>query len=287
MAGSAADGALPSINQAASAGQAGQQHSALTRASDGSRHELEPNAIGLTQSTIMSIASSAPTASMTISLAALVVAASYGGAITVLIVVLPMLAIAYSFSRLNKWDPNCGASYVWVGRSIGPHIGFMIGWVVLAATMYGDIASALPVGPAFLSLIGLNPSSQLGAALAATVLCGVVIVIAVVGIKPSARFQVGMFAVEYAILLVFTAIGLWKTFVSRPAGFVHPSVSWLSPTGIGGHGTLVGGLLIAVFLMWWAGSAVTTAAPRGGDIPFAAPCGRRVPAARFVRTYGS
>ena len=110
MAGSAADGAPPSINQAASAGRAGQPHSALTRAGDRSQHELEPNAIGLAQSTIMSIASSAPTASMTISLAALLIAAAYGGAITILIVVLPMLAIAYSFSRLNKWDPNCGAS---------------------------------------------------------------------------------------------------------------------------------------------------------------------------------
>jgi hypothetical protein len=76
MAGSAADGALPSINQAASADQASQQHSALARAGDSSQHELEPNAIGLAQSTIMSIASSAPTASMTISLAALLALAN-------------------------------------------------------------------------------------------------------------------------------------------------------------------------------------------------------------------
>jgi amino acid transporter len=98
----------------------GAAHSALTSAADRSRHELEPDAIGLVQSTVLSIASSAPTASMTISIAVLLVAAAYGGAITVLIVVLPMLAIAYSYSRLNRWDPNCGASYVWVGRSMGP-----------------------------------------------------------------------------------------------------------------------------------------------------------------------
>jgi amino acid transporter len=249
MAGPGADRPPPGIGQPAGAAGAGQPHSALSRAGDSSQHELEPDAIGLVQSTIMSVASSAPTASITISLAALLVAAAYGGGITILIVVLPMLAIAYSFSRLNRWDPNCGASYVWVGRSMGPHIGFMIGWVVLAATIYGDIASALPVGPAFLSLAGLDPSSRLGAALAATVLCGAVILIAVLGIRISARFQVGMFIAEYAILLVFTVIGLWKTFVSQPAGFVHPSAGWLSPTGVGAHGSLVGGLLIAVFLV--------------------------------------
>ena len=227
----------------------GAHHSALTSAGDSSQHELEPNAIGLIQSTIMSIASSAPTASITISLGALLVAAAYGGAMTVLIVMLPMLGIAYSYSRLNKWEPNCGASYVWVGRSMGPYIGFMVGWVVLAATIYGDIASALPVGPAFLSLLGLDPSSRIGAAMASTALCVIVILIAVLGIVISARFQVGMFAVEFAILFVFVGIGLWKTFVTHPAGFVHPSIGWLSPMGVDGHGSLVGGLLIAVFLI--------------------------------------
>src|ERR1700726_1852046 len=140
MAGPGADRPPPGIGQSAGAAGAGQPHSALSRAGDSSQHELEPDAIGLVQSTIISVASSAPTASITISLAALLVAAAYGGAITILIVVLPMLAIAYSYSRLNQWDPNCGASYVWVGRSMGPYLGFMIGWVVLAATIYGDIA---------------------------------------------------------------------------------------------------------------------------------------------------
>ncbi len=244
MPGTEPDAAPSAAGLAASSG-----HSALTSAADGSRHELEPDAIGLVQSTVLSVASSAPTASMTISIGALLVASAYGGAITILIVLLPMLAIAYSYSRLNKWDPNCGASYVWVGRSMGPYLGFMVGWVVLAATIYGDIASALPVGPAFLSIVGLNPASRIGAVLAATALCGAVILIAVVGIVISARFQVAMFALEYAILFVFMAIGLWKTFVTHPIGFVHPSLGWLSPTGVGGHGSLVGGLLIAVFLI--------------------------------------
>ncbi len=186
---------------------------------------------------------------MTISLGALLAVAAYGGGMTVLIVMLPMLAIAYSYSRLNKWEPNCGASYVWVGRSMGPYLGFMVGWIVLAGTIYGDIASALPVGPAFLSLLNLNPSSRIGAAVASTVLCLIVMLIAALGIVISARFQVGMFAVEFAILFLFAGIGLWKTFVTHPAGFVHPSLGWLSPTGVGGHGSLVGGLLIAVFLI--------------------------------------
>jgi hypothetical protein len=102
-------GTEPETSPPAAEPAPGAPHSALTSAADRSQHELEPDAIGLVQSTVVSVASSAPTASMTISIAVLLVAAAYGGAITILIVVLPMLAIAYSYSRLNQWDPNCGA----------------------------------------------------------------------------------------------------------------------------------------------------------------------------------
>jgi amino acid transporter len=214
-----------------------------------SEHRLEPNAIGLVQSTVISIASSAPTAALAISLAPIVVISARGAAFSVILTLVAMLVIAVSFARLNRWDANCGASYVWVGRIFGPHFGFLVGWVVLAAVGFGTIATVLPVGPSFLSLIGANASSQLGAVLAAGVLCAVVTVLAVLGITLTARFQLGMALVEYAIVTVFAGIGLVDTFITHPSGFAHPSFGWLSPSGVGGQGSLVGALLIAVFLI--------------------------------------
>ena len=134
-------------------------------AADPHQHGLAPNAIGLLQSIVISIANSAPTAAMTVTFAALVVAAAGGGAIAILITMLPMLVIAYSFRRLNRWEANCGAQYVWVGRAIGPRLGFMTGWLVLGALLLGTVATVFPVGPSFLNLLGLDSSSQLGAAL--------------------------------------------------------------------------------------------------------------------------
>ena len=139
-------------------------------AADPHQHGLAPNAIGLLQSIVISIANSAPTAAMTVTFAALVVAAAGGGAIAILITMVPMLVIAYSFQRLNRWEANCGAQYVWVGRAIGPRLGFMTGWLVLGALMLGTVATVLPVGPSFLNLLGLDSSSQLGAVLSSTVL---------------------------------------------------------------------------------------------------------------------
>jgi amino acid transporter len=213
------------------------------------QHGLASNAIGLLQSVVISVANSAPTAAMTVTFAALVVVAAGGGAIAIFITMLPMLVIAYSFQRLNRWEANCGAQYVWVGRAVGPRLGFMTGWIVLGALMLGTVATVLPVGPSFLDLVGLNSSSQFGAVASSTVLMLIVMVVAVLGITLTARIQLAMAAVEYAIVGVLTVIGLWDTFVSQPLGFVSPTWSWLSPTGVGGTGDLVGTLLLAVFLI--------------------------------------
>src|SRR5262249_16889848 len=94
-------------------------------------HELRPNAIGVLQSTVIAIASSAPGQATAISLAAIIVASAYGGGAAIIITTIPMLAIAFAYHRLNMWEQNCGASYVWVGRAINPYLGFMVGWIML------------------------------------------------------------------------------------------------------------------------------------------------------------
>ncbi len=216
---------------------------------DPNMHGLASNAIGLVQSVVISIASSAPTAAISVSLSAIVVASARGAAFSILVTLAAMLVIAVSFARLNRWEANCGATYVWVGRIFGPTLGFLVGWCVLAAVLFGTIATVLPVGPSFLSLIGANASSQVGAAVSAGILSVIVMVLAVLGMTLTARVQLAMAFVEYAIVTVFAGIGLWDTFINHPRGFVHPSFSWLSPTGIGGGGSVVGALLIAVFLI--------------------------------------
>jgi amino acid transporter len=216
---------------------------------DPHRHGLAPNAIGLLQSIVISVANSAPTAAMTVTFAGLVVIAAGGGAVAIFITMLPMLVIAYSFQRLNRWEANCGAQYVWVGRAVGPRLGFMTGWTVLGALMLGTVATVLPVGPSFLDLVGLNSSSQFGSVASSTVLMVIVLIVAILGITLTARVQIVMAAIEYAIVGVLTVIGLWDTFISQPSGFVSPSWSWLSPTGVGGAGNLVGTLLLSFFLI--------------------------------------
>jgi amino acid transporter len=215
---------------------------------DPTKHDLRPNAISLLQSTVIAIASSAPGQATAISIAALIVASSYGGGMAILITTLPMLAIAFAYHRLNMWEQDCGGAYVWVGRSINPYIGFMVGWIMLAGWVLATVSDILPLGPNVLSIFGADPSSQLGTAVSATILGAVVTAISVIGIQLTARFQMAIAAVEYVIILIFCGIGFWAVFIAHWDGTVRPSAEWLSPSGVGGTGSLVAGMLIAVYL---------------------------------------
>ncbi|MBS1868618.1 MAG: APC family permease [Actinobacteria bacterium] len=213
------------------------------------QHHLEADQVSLGESTVFSIANGAPTVTLSLTMAALVLASARGGAAALLITTLPMLAIAWSFARLNRWDPDCGASYVWIARIFGPVVGFAIGWVVLTCNVIGTTATVLPVGPSFLSVLGLDPNAQLGAVLSGGFLTVLVMGIAIIGINLTARTQLVLAGVEFGIVLIFGAIGIWKTFIHHAAGFAEPSWSWLNPTGIGSHGALGTTLLLSVFFL--------------------------------------
>jgi amino acid transporter len=85
-------------------------------------HKLRANQISLLQSVVIGMATSAPGQSTAVTLAGMVAVAAYATGPAILIGMLPMLAIALSYQRLNMWDQNCGGPYVWVGKSISPYL---------------------------------------------------------------------------------------------------------------------------------------------------------------------
>ena len=113
-------------------GQAGHLTTAMTPAALPLR-KLEPDAISVTQDVIIGMASSAPAASVGLTLAALAAATAYGSGAIILLTAVPMLIIANAYRRLNLWNANCGASFEWVGRAINPYLGFLTGWLMIAA----------------------------------------------------------------------------------------------------------------------------------------------------------
>lgn len=208
---------------------------------------LEPDAISAAQDAVIGMASSAPAATLGLTLAALAAASSYGSGLVLVLTAIPMLIIASAYKRLNMWQANCGASFEWVGRAINPYLGFLTGWLMLATYVIGTIAGVVVLGPSVLAIFGLatgSTAANVGIAMGVFV---VMLIIAVAGIRITARTQVGMAVIEYIILIGFAIAGLAAVLSHHP-GTVPITRAWLSFRGIGGKGSLTAGFLLAVFM---------------------------------------
>src|SRR5271166_4095378 len=121
---------------------------------------LEPDAISVAQDTLIGLADTGPTVSVSFTLVALIAATAYAAPTVLLITAIPMLIIANSYRRLNLWNANCGASFEWVGRAINPYLGFMTGWLMVAAYIIGTVAEVLLLGPSVLAVFGSSSTSK-------------------------------------------------------------------------------------------------------------------------------
>ncbi len=209
---------------------------------------LEPDAISAAQDTIIGMGNSAPTVALGLSLAALVLASAYGSGPVILLCGVPMLIIANAYRRLNLWNANCGASFEWVGRAINPYLGFMTGWLMIAASLIAAVSGVVVLAPSVLAIAGVNAVSTWPNIFISTAVIVVLLVIAVVGIRLTARTQVAMGLIEYVILIGFSIWG-FVVVLGRHHGTFPITKGWFSLSGIGGKGSLAAGLLIAVFMI--------------------------------------
>jgi amino acid transporter len=165
-----------------------------------------------------------------------------------------MLIIANAYRRLNLWNANAGASFEWVGRAINPYLGFLTGWLMVTGTLIGTLSPVIVLGPSVLAVFGASSNSRWPNVGIATAVAIVMLVIAALGIRLTARTQVVIAAVEYTILIGFSIAGLvWV--LSHHAGSYPITAGWFSLHGIGGKGSLVFGFLLAVFIFTgWDGT---------------------------------
>ena len=46
---------------------------------------------------------------------------------------LPMVCIACAYYYLNRADPDCGTTFTWVTKAMGPRIGWIGGYAIIVA----------------------------------------------------------------------------------------------------------------------------------------------------------
>lgn len=210
---------------------------------------LKAGALKTRDVVVMALASSGPTQSIAVSLAAILATVAYAGFVPLLICFIPMLGIALGYQRLNAWQPSAGATFSWVGKVLNPHLGFFSGWIMLLYYTVGTVSLTLPLGSYVLSFISDDAANdKVLVAAVGSVLNILVLVIAVTGVEASARFQWGWAIFEYLLLAGFAIAAVVAIASGRLAGAVTPTADWFTISGAGGFNQLIAGVLLAIFL---------------------------------------
>ncbi len=225
---------------------------------------LKGGALGLLGSIVVGIASTAPAYSLAASLGFVVATANGDGIVGVkapaimLIAFIPMYFIAVAYQELNKAEPDCGTTFTWAARAFGPHAGWMGGWGILAADVIVMANLSQIAGSYSFNLVGADglAASQFWSTVAGVIWILIMTYICYRGIEVSARLQYGMLGIEVLVLIAFSIYALAKVYAGNaPAGSLHPSLTWLWPSGLS-TSALVSATLIAVFIYWGWDSAV-------------------------------
>ena len=202
---------------------------------------------GLGDAVVLGLSGSGPAQTLAVSLASLVAACHYGGALPVLICFVPMLGIALGYQRLNRWDPNSGATYTWVARTFHPYLGFLAGWMILLYYTLGTSSLTIPAGTYTLELLAPSLVDRpLAVAVAGGAWNILVTLLALKGLKVAARFEWAIVLFQYAVLLTAAIAGILA--LAHGTAAAAFSWHWFSAEGIGGMRGLMGGLLIACFM---------------------------------------
>jgi amino acid transporter len=223
---------------------------------------LKKDALGFVSSCVIGVASTAPGYSLAASLGFVVAVAGIGlqAPAILLVAFVPMLLIASAYYYMNRADPDCGTTFSWATRALGPSTGWLGGWAIIVADVIVMANLAQIAGLYSFLLVGWDSAAESTFAVTAVgvVWIAVMTTICVIGIELSARTQVGLLGAEIVTLVLFSVVALYKV-AAGDAGpeSVDPSLSWINPFAVDSTSALVSGVLIAVFIYWGWDSTVT------------------------------
>jgi amino acid transporter len=219
---------------------------------------LQKDAIGFVDGVAIGLASTAPAYSLAAVIGSIVVAVGLSAPGVLLFSFVPMFFIAAAFFYLNRADQDCGTTFSWVTRALGPYMGFMGGWAICVTGIL-VVGSLADVSAFYIfDLLGLDDLKKERAAVIALAVVIIVVMttICVIGTQISARLQRVLTLGQVGILITFAAVALFDVLAGDGGPkSIDPELSWLNPFGADYSG-LLSGVLLAVFIYWGWESAV-------------------------------
>jgi amino acid transporter len=220
---------------------------------------VKADAIGYASNLVISVASTAPAYSLAATLGFITATGGVGlhAPGVLLLAFVPMLFVSLAYRYFNLADPDCGTTFAWVTRAMGPQLGWINGWAIFLADIIvmaslSDIAAIYTY-----ELVGWSAAANSN--LAQIIGCVVWIVlmtwICYRGIELSARIQQFLLTLEVVVLALFAVVALVKIYSGSFANSIHPQLSWFNPFAISFH-SLGLAMLLGLFIYWGWDSGV-------------------------------
>lgn len=222
---------------------------------------LKANAVNLWGDFVVSIANVAPSSSVAFTLALLVGFAGFSSPLAVIVVGIAMFLVAMGYAALNKWKASAGAPYVWVGEAINPTVGYGTGFLNSLTSTLANVGNITLAGTYLLFVI--TPTHTFAKPITwivATVIMGVLLWLAIRGIRPTVWLQIGFVAIEYSAMVAFVILALIHE-ASHQGGASLPALSDFTIArvvgGVGGFKGLAEAAVVCGFLyLGWEATAV-------------------------------
>jgi amino acid transporter len=221
---------------------------------------LKANAVSLWGDFVVSIANVAPSSSVAFTLALLVGFTGSASPLAVLVVGIGMFLCAMGYASLNRWKPSAGAPYVWVGEAISPPVGYGTGFLNALTSTMANVGNITLAGGYLLFVVApTHTFAKPVTWVVATAIMGVLLWLAIRGIRPTVWVQIGFIVVEYTAVIAFVILALIHE-ASHQGGATLPS--WSNFTlhgvvgGVGGFKGLAEAAVVCGFLyLGWEATA--------------------------------
>jgi amino acid transporter len=222
--------------------------------------QLKAGAVSYISNIVIGVASVAPGYSIAATLGFVVAIAGVGvqAPAVMLLAFVPMYCVAYAYRYMNEADPDCGTTFSWVTRGLGPSAGWLGGWAIVVTDII-VMASLSQIAAIYTFLLfdwDSAANSQVAVMIAGVVWIVIMTGICYYGTEISAATQRWLLSIEVLTLAAFAIVALIKVYADHPAHSMELSLSWFNPFEIKSFGALVDGVLLGVFIYWGWDSGV-------------------------------
>jgi amino acid transporter len=208
----------------------------------------EARGLSLSQAVAVGVNTTSPAYSLAAILAPMAALVGYATPIVLLVSFVPMALTSMAFLYLNRRDADCGTTFSWVTRAIGPKTGFIAGWVIAATgiLVIGSLSeTAVTYG---LLLFGQDEvaANRLVIVAGAAILIIVMVALAIVGSDSSIKLQSALTYLQVGILVAFAIFAFYTAY---SYGLPRFTSEWINPA-YWGVPAMVSAMLLGVFAFW-------------------------------------